>query len=147
MPTDTIRWLTPSEHDLARLRAAAVRALERRSWIVAAWFHGSAARGRPARDLDLGLVVAEHPNEAELAAVAGDIAADAGVDPAVLDLRILNGGDPMFLGNVLRDGCLWFERDREARIAFEVWAMNQWLDFAPVWERMRARVLAKWADG
>jgi len=144
---DSIHWLTLGDADRARLRDAVATTLATRSWAQAAWLYGSVARKQPARDIDVGLVADPLPPDGDLSVVADEIAARFGVSSAVLDLRLLNGGDPVFLGNVMRDGMLLFERDREARIRFEVYALNQWLDFRPVWERLRKRVLERWAHG
>ena len=130
-----------------RLGAAASRTLAARPWAQAAWLYGSVARTGRGRDVDLGVLAEPVPEQAELASAAAEIARGVGLRPDDIDLRLLNGGDPVFLGNVLRDGRLLFERDRERRVRFEVYALNQWLDFAPVWERLRQRVLTRWSHG
>ncbi len=58
-----------------------------------------------------------------------------------------NDADSVFFGNLMRDGKLCFKRDRGRRVAFEVQAMNSWLDFQPVWDRPRRRVLDTWVRG
>lgn len=146
--SDPIRWLHLDERARQRLRSSAPRLLASRPWVKALYLYGSAARGqRPARDLDLGIVADPVPaSGCEELEIAAAFAAELSIPVEALDVRILNGGDPVFLGNVLADAELVFEHDREARIAFEVRAMSLWLDFRPRWERMRKRVLAKWAD-
>ncbi len=145
---ESIRWLTLGEADVSRLGAAVAGALASRPSIAAAYLYGSVARGRPARDIDIGLV-GDSPSASsvDLAAIANDIAVAMALPASDLDVRMLNGADPVFLGNVMRDGQLLFERDRRARVRFEVHALNQWFDFRPAWERVRSRVLAKWSDG
>jgi hypothetical protein len=64
-----------------------------------------------------------------------------------LDVRIVNDADPVFLGNLMREGRRCFERDVDSRVAFEVRAMNAWLDFQPAWQRLRRRVLEVWSRG
>ena len=144
---DATRWLTLGAGDRERLRRAVERALSKRPWAVAAWFYGSAARNRPARDIDVGIAAEPIPDPLHLEAIAAEIADELGLLPTDLDVRLLNGSDPVFLGNVLREGERLFEGDRDKRVGFEVWAMNQWLDFQPVWDRMRRQVLAGWSRG
>jgi predicted nucleotidyltransferase len=143
---DAIRWLTLGDDDRRRLHAAAARVLGTRDWVKAAYLYGSAARGQPARDIDIGLVadpVREHWSD--LASIAEEFAALLERPAADFDVRILNGGDPVFLGRVMQDRVLLYEHDLEARVQFEVHAANLWLDFRPLWERHRERVLAKWS--
>ena len=104
------------------------------------------ARGGPARDVDVGLVVERAPRDwsAESEIVA-EIASLVSLRPSDIDVRVLEGGDPVFLNNVLREGALVFERDHEARVRFEVGAMARWLDYQPVWERVRAAALERWS--
>jgi hypothetical protein len=73
------------------------------------------------------------------------IASSRSVDE--LDVRLVNDADPVFLGNLMREGRRCFERDVDSRVAFEVRAMNAWLDFQPAWQRLRRRVLEVWSRG
>lgn len=145
---DAIRWLSLSDADVARLHAAVAAALRGEPSVIAAYHYGSSARRQPARDIDIGLVV-----ERDVAStfvterIAERIAAGCGRAVDELDVRIVNDADPVFLGNLLRDGVRCFERDVDARVGFEVQAMNAWLDFRPAWERLRKRVLEAWSRG
>jgi len=49
----------------------------------------------------------------------------------------LDGADSDLVHRVLRDGVLVVERDRAARIAFEVFKRNEWFDLEPVRRRVR----------
>jgi hypothetical protein len=82
-----------------------------------------------------------------LPALAGELADAAGLRPEDLDVRLVNGADPVFLGSLLRDGRLLFEADRETRIRFETRALSLWLDFRPAWERVRTAALGRWSGG
>lgn len=144
--TDAIRWLHPTEAQLVALRSAVDEVLRGVPAVVAAYHYGSSARGQPARDIDVALVVdREARHSLDVEAVAAAIAARCGRSADELDVRVINDADPVFLGNVMREGRLWFERDVEGRVAFEVQAMNAWLDFQPVWDRLRKRVLGVWS--
>jgi hypothetical protein len=79
--------------------------------------------------------------------VAARIASLCGRPADHFDVRIVNDADSVFLGNLMREGKRCYERDLEARVAFEVQAMNSWLDFQPAWERLRRRVLEVWSRG
>lgn len=56
---------------------------------------------------------------------------------AEVDLVVLNAASPDLVHRVLRDGILLLERDRPARIAFEVRARNAYFDLQPVLARYR----------
>lgn len=118
-------------------------------WVTAAWHFGSSATGeRPARDIDVGILAATVPTELGVTeTLAADLASASGLDAIPFDVRIVNGSSPVFLGRFLRQGFLVFERDREGRIEWEALAMSLWLEFRPVWERMRQQALRSWARG
>jgi predicted nucleotidyltransferase len=146
---DTIRQALVTDADRLRIERAALQVLGSRPWIQAAYLHGSAARGdRPARDIDIGLLCDPIPTDwdAEVR-IAGELGAAAPIGSLEYDVRAINRADPVFLGNLLQGGRLLYEADREARIRFEVRALSLWLDYKPVWERLRTRVLEQWSRG
>jgi predicted nucleotidyltransferase len=146
--SDAIEWRVLGAEQLTRLAAAASRVFADEPAVVAAWFYGSARTGRrPARDVDVGIAVRSIPDRRELGRLAHALATAAGMDEAILDLRVLNGASPVFLNEVLRNGERIYEADREERIRFEASAIARWLDFEPVWRRTRERVLARWSHG
>jgi predicted nucleotidyltransferase len=145
---DAIHWLRLTDEQVARLHRAVGEVVSRIPEVVAAYHYGSSARGRPARDIDVALVVdrgALHTVDADDVAARIAIASSRSVDE--LDVRIVNDADPVFLGNLMREGRRCFERDVDSRVAFEVRAMNAWLDFQPAWQRLRRRVLEVWSRG
>jgi len=140
---DSIPRFEASETDRARLRASIARVLALHPWVKAAYLYGSVARAdRPARDIDVGLV-GDPPGWGAEAAIAADLQA-AFAAPVQFDVRLLRGADPVFLGSLMREGLVVYEADREARIRFATNALSVWLDFQPVWERMRV-VPHRWA--
>ena len=145
---DAIRWIDLTDAELATLRSAVAHAAGLTPEVIAAYHFGSSARRRPARDLDIGLFV-DRPARAsiDLEAIVTRLASLTGRGPDDFDVRVVNDADPVFLGNLMRDGKLCFERDRESRIAFEVMAMNSWLDFQPAWDRLRRGTLEVWSRG
>jgi hypothetical protein len=56
---------------------------------------------------------------------------------------ILNQAHPALRYAVLRDGILFFCRDRQAMIEFRVRALNEYLDFRPILKRHERAILEK----
>lgn len=116
--------------------------------VVVAYLFGSAARGelRPSSDLDVAVLisVAAHAGSVETtrASLQTSLQADlqeAGHRP--VDLVILNHASPDLIHRVLRDGVLLIERDRSARIRFEVRSRNDYFDVLPFLTRYREAAL------
>lgn len=109
--------------------------------IVAIYLYGSRARGTeaPRSDLDLAVLLREPP-PAELqnpaARIEDEVERATGVPVQAI---ILNTASSDLAHRVLRDGVLLLDRDREARIRFEVQARNDYFDLAPV-KRLYRRV-------
>ncbi|MBL8714709.1 MAG: nucleotidyltransferase domain-containing protein [Myxococcales bacterium] len=118
-----------------RLRAA----LEGRSDVVCAWLFGSQARGDAHEGSDVDVAVLRgRPRPRTLDDWPVEL--EAAVEEAVgsrVDLVLLDGADSDLVHRVLRDGVLVVERDRAARIAFEVFKRNEWFDLEPVRRRVR----------
>lgn len=128
-----------------RLKEAAGRVLGRHPWVAAAWFHGSAARGQPARDIDIALV-GSPPSWSAEARITRELVDESGLSEIEFDVRAVDeSASPVFLGNLLRDGELIYEANRERRIEFQAHAMSMWLDFRPVWERLRKEAFERWS--
>lgn len=144
-----IIWHRLSEEERLAVRRAAEKVLARQPWVLAAWHHGSSVLGdRPARDIDIAVVAKRIPTDLGTTdALADELAATSGIDAIPFDVRIVNGASPVFLGEMLGHGTRVYESDRAARIDWEATAMSIWLDFAPVWERMRRIALERWAHG
>ncbi len=107
--------------------------------IVCAWLFGSVARGtsRPDSDVDVAVLLERDPPptlDASAAAMGGDIEAAIGLP---VDLVILNRAPVDLIHRVLRDGVLLVERDRNARVRFEVRARNEYFDLKPHLDRYR----------
>jgi predicted nucleotidyltransferase len=132
---------------LVELSAAASRILPAYPEVTAAYLYGSAARGEPAADLDVALLLQAHPDAKRLEQIAARLQAQGAPNGPELDVRPLSGTSPRLRRNVLRDGRLLYEADRKRRIEFEARAMSEWLDFKPTWERMRRRMFDRWANG
>jgi hypothetical protein len=64
-----------------------------------------------------------------------------------VDLRPLGAATPRFRANVLRDGMLLYESDRELRLQAEARIMVERADFQPTWTMMRKRMFERWTHG
>jgi hypothetical protein len=109
--------------------------------VLAVYLYGSRARGdsKPGSDLDLALLLAAPP-AATLRSVARDV--EAVVERAVripVEAVVLNRAPADLVHRVLRDGILVLDRDRAARLRFEVGARNEYFDLAPLRRLYRRR--------
>jgi predicted nucleotidyltransferase len=107
--------------------------------VVCAWLFGSVARGnaRADSDVDVAVLLERDPPltlDASAPAIGGDIEAAIGLP---IDLVILNRAPVDLIHRVLRDGVLLVERDRNARVRFEVKARNEFFDLKPHLDRYR----------
>jgi len=101
---------------------------------VAVYLFGSVARGeaRTGSDVDVGVLFASDP-PATLG--APQFAIEAELERRLsrpVQVVALNRASADLVHRVLRDGRLVLERDRAARIRFEVRSRNQYFDLAPI---------------
>ena len=102
--------------------------------VVAVYLFGSVARGTdgPRSDLDVGVLYRITP-PSRLDAGPFDLEADLERHlHRQVQVIVLNTAPPDLVHRVLRDGILVLDRDRSARIAFEVRARNDYFDLEPV---------------
>lgn len=143
---EPIRWIVLGEAERSRLAKAAEQIFSQFEWVRVAYWYGSSVGARPARDIDIGLVAQPLQRAfGELETLADALAHASGLSPELLDLRIVNQADPVFLGAMLSGGVRLYEADRDERCRFEAQAVACWLDFRPAWERTRAAVQKRWA--
>jgi predicted nucleotidyltransferase len=64
-----------------------------------------------------------------------------------IDLVVLNDAPPLLRFEVIRVRHVLYNRDDEARVAFEVRAMQEWFDWAPRYRRMQQARLRQFAQG
>ncbi len=106
---------------------------------MCAYLFGSRARGEAVAGSDVDVAVLfERDPPRTLAGLHLDLADDlsAAVGGPV-DLVVLNRAPADLIHRVLRDGILILERDRAARIRFEVRARNAYFDLLPHLRRYR----------
>ena len=101
---------------------------------LAVYLYGSVARGqpRPGSDIDIGVLFATDP-PATLG--APQFAIEAALERllgSLVQVVVLNRAPADLVHRVLRDGRLVLDRDRVARIRFEVQSRNEYFDLAPI---------------
>ena len=108
--------------------------------LCCAYLFGSRGRGdaRPNSDVDVAVLFAEEPPRT-LAGLHLELAdrLSAAVGGLPVDLVVLNRAPVDLVHRVLRDGVLLLERNRSARIRFEVRARNEYFDLLPHLRRYR----------
>ncbi|MFQ5525929.1 MAG: nucleotidyltransferase domain-containing protein [Thermoanaerobaculia bacterium] len=112
---------------------------ERPEGLIAAYLFGSWGRGTAGSgsDVDLGLLFEEAP-PAELDSEPFRLESELEVALAIpVQAVVLNTAPPDLLHRVLRDGAIILDRDRAARIRFEVQARKEYFDLRPILEQYR----------
>ncbi len=121
------------------LRAAVERRLTAEPAIVAAWLFGSTARGteRPGSDVDIAVLTSRRADHT-IADLWLELRADlAGLVGREVDLVVMDDAPADLAHRVMRDGVILVDRDRSARIRFEVAARNRFFDMTPIWDEYR----------
>jgi predicted nucleotidyltransferase len=111
--------------------------------VLAVYLYGSRARGTSSArsDMDLGVLLRDVPTP-ELGNAAARVEDEVeGATRIPVQAVALNTASADLVHRVLRDGVLLLDRDRAARIRFEVRARNEYFDLAPV-RRLYRRVPA-----
>lgn len=118
---------------------------ERSEGMVAAYLFGSRGRNeaRPGSDLDLGVLFEETPpSELDSAPFRLESELEVGLGIPV-QVVAMNSAPPDLLHRVLRDGEIVLDRDKSARIRFEVQARNEYFDLQPILANYRRGATAK----
>jgi len=120
--------------------AALASRLEADASVVAAWLFGSEARGdvSPGSDVDVAVFVARPRPSGTLDDLPLTLQADLSqLLGREVDVVVVDWAPSDLVHRVLRDGRLLVDRDRRARIRFEVAARNRYFDMQPIWRRYR----------
>ncbi len=105
-----------------------------REGIAAAYLFGSVARGtaRPGSDVDVGILYSQDPPRT-LAGMGFDLEGEMEkLLRLPVQVVVLNRAPVDLVFRVLRDGKLLVERDRSARVRFEVRSRNEYWDLEPL---------------
>jgi len=116
----------------------------RATGLSAAYLFGSFARGEATEDsdVDVGLLFTQSPEptlDAQPFGLAAELESLLG---RRVDLVVMNTAPPDLVHRILRDAVLLLERDRNARIAFEVKSRNAYFDLLPFLRRYRRQAEA-----
>ncbi|NOT30615.1 MAG: nucleotidyltransferase domain-containing protein [Planctomycetes bacterium] len=108
--------------------------------LLAAYLYGSTARDEhtDASDIDLGLLYREEPPrtlDSPPRRLEGRLELAL---RRTLQVVVMNSAPPDLVHRILRDGILCLDRDRSARIRFEVKAQNEYFDLLPYLRRYRS---------
>lgn len=108
--------------------------------LLAAYLYGSTARAEHSdeSDVDLGLFYREEPPrtlDSPPRRLEGRLELALG---RTVQVVVMNSAPPDLVHRILRDGILCLDRDRGARIRFEVKARNEYFDLLPYLQRYRS---------
>jgi uncharacterized protein len=119
--------------------------------VLVAYLFGSRADGRERTqsDYDVGVLLQENLTREERShwqlELIGRLMDAHHADR--IDLVILNGAPPLLCYEVIRRRHVLFNRDDEARVTFEVRALQEWFDWAPRYRHMQREMLREFASG
>ncbi|MBI1921463.1 MAG: nucleotidyltransferase domain-containing protein [Geobacter sp.] len=107
--------------------------------VLAVYLFGSHAKGkaRAGSDIDLAVLLDEKPEYDYRLRVMSEL---ADLLKAEVDALVLKQCGILMQRQVLRYGIVLFERDRRARIAFEILSRKMYFDFLPAHRRYVAKM-------
>lgn len=102
--------------------------------ILAVYLYGSRGRGdaKATSDVDLGVLLKSGP-PSTLGNAVSDL--EGAVERAVglpVEAVAMNGASADLIHRIMRDGVLLLDRDRAARLEFEVQSRNEYFDLEPI---------------
>lgn len=113
--------------------------------VVAAYLFGSqaTAKARPESDVDSAVLLPEEDSFARFKRRLRLIDAVSEVCGREADVIVLNDAPPLLQHQVLKEGRLIFERDKAARVEFEVRAGKIYADLKPMYDYHTRDLLQK----
>jgi len=133
-----------AKKDFAAIAEKVKEALLGQREVVFAYVFGSTATGatRKGSDVDIAVYLApqEKPEFFDIRLKLLELLTRA--IPGEADVLVLNTAVPFLKYVVLKEGKLVFERNAEARLDFELKALNEYFDYKPVLELYQSRLKA-----
>lgn len=107
--------------------------------LTAVYLFGSVATGRAGAnsDVDIGVLYRQAPARTLLGQPFEAEARLAERLGRAVQIVVMNDAPPDLVHRILRDGVLVLERDRAARVDFEVRLRNEWFDLQPILREYR----------
>ncbi|MBI5526209.1 MAG: hypothetical protein HY897_07725 [Deltaproteobacteria bacterium] len=135
------RRMVVSPDEISAVGRAVAEACAGEPDVILAYLHGSAIRGEPAADLDVGVYLADSSASAATKAfgVCERLAwhiEQRRVASLPLDVRPVNGAGPAFRFDLLSRGRLVFFRSDDDRVVTEAEWASEWHDFRPFHDRL-----------
>jgi len=129
-----VRRRNPSEFDDEALVAALRDYFSSQQDVIAAYLFGSrvAGKARPDSDVDTAVLISEEDGVARFERRLRLMSEVSEVCGREADVVVLNDAPPLLQDQILRHGRLIFERDRQARVEFEVRAGKVYADLKPM---------------
>ena len=129
-----MRRRNPSEFDDEVLVAALHDYFSSQQDVIAAYLFGSrvAGKARPDSDVDTAVLISEEDGVARFERRLRLMSEVSEVCGREADVVVLNDAPPLLQHQVLKHGRLIFERDRAARVEFEVRAGKIYADLKPM---------------
>ena len=127
-----------SQKEIDTLKAQVLPFFREREAILVTYLFGSALREKTFRDLDFA-ILCERTFARSKEAFACELRWAAELERVLkprrpVDLRMLNQAPVHFQHEVIRTGVIVFERDRDARVLFEMRVLSMYMDYEP-WRR------------
>jgi uncharacterized protein len=110
--------------------------------IVAAYVYGSVIRGTPLPQSDIDIAVLLSEQLTGYTRLQLELAIQADLEDvctlASIDVRALNDAPLLVQGRIIQEGVLIYEKDRAARVAYEVMTRKKYFDYLPLARRVEA---------
>ncbi len=121
---------------MTELRERILEAVKGHPRLLAVYFFGSRAYGKPSKksDFDLAVLFREGHSLDDLLDVTIALARSLDVDYDALDVVALNSAPVELAFEVIAKGKLIYSASEDARVEFEVRAMREYLDLKPYLE-------------
>jgi len=141
---------TQAEKMLDAVRRASAIVLPKHP-VVAAYVYGSVMRGTPLPHSDIDLAVLLSEQLTGYARLQLELAIQADLEEvctlAPIDVRALNDAPLLIQGRIIQTGVRVYEKDRVARVAYEVIIRKKYFDYLPLAQRVETAAWKRLKEG